>query len=653
MLLRPTLHFPFLGGRPFAIGLLLWAIIFWVPKNDAVSLGANPPFHTTEELSLFTTMLDTLPGGYNGLFAGSGACVQCHGLDTAMVASVDPLGNDINVVDDWRATMMANSAKDPFWRAKVSHEVLIYPQHQAVIETKCTSCHAPLGHFAAFHQGATEYTIADLEADEFGLDGVSCLACHQQPAEDLGNRHSGDLLFDTAKVAYGPFVSPLSSPMLLATNYEPVFSEHISDAGLCAGCHTLITETIDYEGNFTGGTFVEQATYHEWLNSRYEVEDVSCQDCHLPELTKGQFFLVNDLETEARDRFYLHELVGANTTMLGLLRDNAEELGIAATADQFNEVIAATETMLRQKSLFLELEVGDRTLDTAFISVELTNMAGHKLPSGYPSRRMFIELLVQRSEGDTLFISGEVDEEFELINQASGFESHHRLISSEDQVQIYELVMGDVNGEVTTVLERADYALKDNRIPPAGFSMTHSTGDTTAIIGSALLDPDFNWEDDQEGAGRDMVLYHIPLAGYGGPLIVSAKVYYQATPLRWMQEMFAESSPEIAAFEQQFMAADRQPFLMREDSMHLPGIVSTTDPGDRAKVQVRGGRDGQLFIDNEIGGWVAIFTVDGKLLQRVRLEAGNHQLTTNHTQQVLVVLFEGKNSRISDMIWMY
>ena len=38
--------------------------------------------------------------------------------------------------------MMANSARDPFWRAKVSHEILVNPAHSVGLQDKCTSCHA-------------------------------------------------------------------------------------------------------------------------------------------------------------------------------------------------------------------------------------------------------------------------------------------------------------------------------------------------------------------------------------------------------------------------------------------------------------------------------------------------------------------------------
>ncbi|MEL7424358.1 MAG: hypothetical protein AAFN81_15270, partial [Bacteroidota bacterium] len=40
-------------------------------------------FHSSTEYAYFTNLLDSLPKGYNGLFAGSGECEQCHGYDTA------------------------------------------------------------------------------------------------------------------------------------------------------------------------------------------------------------------------------------------------------------------------------------------------------------------------------------------------------------------------------------------------------------------------------------------------------------------------------------------------------------------------------------------------------------------------------------------
>jgi hypothetical protein len=48
-------------------------------------------------------------------------------------------------------------------------------------------------------------------------------------------------------------------------------------------------------------------------------------------------------------------------------------------------------------------------------------------------------------------------------------EPHYQIINRPDQAQIYEMVMGDVNGQFTTVLMRGYAPLKDNRLPPIGF----------------------------------------------------------------------------------------------------------------------------------------------------------------------------------------
>jgi hypothetical protein len=401
-------------------------------------------FHSEAELAHFQmVMLDTtLPKGYNYLFAGSGVCQKCHGYDTLGVASVDANGDDVNVTDDWRATMMANSAKDPFWRAKVSHEVLLYPQHKATIEDKCTSCHAPMGHFDAKHLGAMHYGIADMVGDSLALDGVSCLACHMLAKEGIGQQFSGLLTYDTFKVAYGPYMAPLVSPMLTETGYKPKFSDHIGKSEACATCHTLITETLDYQGNVTGNKFVEQATYHEWLNSSY-IGTQSCQGCHMPSLDKWPVHIVTGAMTEPRSPFFLHELVGGNVTMLGLLRDNVAALGLTAGPSQFQDVLEKTTALLQNKTLLLDLQLLERTADTTKFALKLTNLAGHKFPSGYPSRRAFIQFVVETEAGDTVFISGKMDGDYEVLGQNPTYEPHYQTISSEDEVQIYEMVMAD------------------------------------------------------------------------------------------------------------------------------------------------------------------------------------------------------------------
>ena len=587
-------------------------------------------YHTLSERMAFEDMLlDTvLPELYNDLFAASGVCVDCHGFDTSGIASVDALGHDINVVDDWRATMMGNAAKDPFWRAKVSHEVLLHQQHEELIEDKCTSCHAPLGHFNAKYLGHSHYSMDDLMDDEIGQDGVSCLACHQMSEDSLGLSFSGKVKYDPYPVAYGPYENPLVSPMLTETNYRPIFSEHTADAGLCAGCHTLITETIDYEGNLTGNEFVEQATYHEWLNSAYK-DSISCQGCHMPSLQKWPVRIVSGAQTEPRSPYYLHELVGGNVTMLKLLQNNIDELDLKASAEQFEEVIEKTMDMLKNRTLEIELDLTNRTLDTAFFELTLTNLAGHKFPSGYPARRAFIEFLVTTEFGDTLFISGKTDENFEVHGQNATYEPHYQTIRSEEEVQIYEMVMADVNGDVTTVLVRAHHPIKDNRLPPIGFTSTDPTYDTTLVAGLALADSDFNKENDVEGTGVDVIHYHIPLNGYYELLEITAKVFYQPTPPKWMKEMFDETTPEIDTFKEMFAATDRSPVLMEKSTLFAAAISNDKEVFDDKQfitLYPNPSTKGKVNIVSNQRHDVEIFSSNGQLVQSLKNKTGQYEI---------------------------
>lgn len=636
--------------RKILICLCLFSIPF-ICNHVVKNAEAQTTFHTVEELDFWGSMVDTLPGGYNGLFAGSGECKNCHGFDTAMIASVDLLGNDINVVDDWKATMMANSAKDPFWRAKVSHEVLLYPAHKMDIETKCTSCHAPLGHFAAMHAGFEHYSIDSMVLDPLAKDGVSCLACHQVSKTGLGFGHSGNVNFDTAKVAYGPFISPLESPMVMATDYKPVYSPHISNAGLCAGCHTLITETIDYNSNYTGNTFVEQATYHEWLNSRYEVEEISCQRCHMPALTKGEFFLVNDIETDARDTFYLHELVGANTTMLKLLKENITALNLTAEPENFDEVIAKTEDMLRNRTINFDLNFLEQTDDSLFFEVVILNKAGHKFPSGYPARRAFVEFVLQDQNGDTLFVSGNVDENYELIAQNDTYEPHYQVIKSEDEAQIYELVFGDVNDDVTTVLVRGDHAIKDNRLPPQGFTTEHMVYDTTLIAGNALTDPDFNIDEGVQGSGVDKIYYHIAHPQVEGAYTATAKMFYQATPPKWMKEMFDETTPEIETFRTMFAQADRTPFMMKEASVEVDLMVANEEIQAIEDAYLYSSQQGYLQIELGQATQLTLFDTNGRLLFDQILSSGSHSIPTSVSKSIILAYLKRINSTAVQKVW--
>jgi len=107
------------------------------------------------------------------IFVTSDQCMACHnGLSTNS-------GEDVSIGVDWRTSMMANSARDPYWQASFRAEVLANPDYQEVIEDKCTTCHTPMARFTsstsdvmgkAFGDG---FFNAGHELHILALDGIS------------------------------------------------------------------------------------------------------------------------------------------------------------------------------------------------------------------------------------------------------------------------------------------------------------------------------------------------------------------------------------------------------------------------------------------------------------------------------------------------
>jgi hypothetical protein len=532
-----------------------------------------------------------LPSGFNTLFAGSGECQLCHNSMT------DSEGFPIGILNDWRSSMMANASKDPLWRAKLSHETLVNPSHAQILEDVCTRCHAPLGHFEAHHLGQQYYSIAEMTNDSLALDGVSCTLCHQIKSETFGN-YSGNLLIGDAKQIYGPYEDPFPNPMINHTGYTPVFGSHVKNSSLCGSCHTLITNTVDLEGNLTGASFVEQAIYHEWKNSGFSESEVTCQTCHVPEISDTIKISTMPPWLDGRSPFGLHHLLGANVFMLRVLKDNIDELGITAEGAHLDSTISRTLTLLQQNTLNISVTGEERNDQHLSFDVLLENRAGHKFPSGFPSRRVFVKILVVNENNDTVFHSGAWDANFNIIGEDEGYEPHHETIDADSRVQIYEMVMGDVEGAVTTVLERGAVHLKDNRIPPQGFTSDHVSYDTVEISGLALDDPNFNIAAGAEGTGSDILHVKAPVSEADGTLEVAVQVFYQTVSSRWLEEMFSFESDEINTWKSLYNDADKTPVLVNATSFtSLP--VGTFDFKPDPTIIYPNPTRGTLMVENQ------------------------------------------------------
>jgi hypothetical protein len=78
---------------------------------------------------------DRLPRGT--VFRTSDHCVACHnGLKTSE-------GEDISIGVQWRASIMANASRDPYWQGSVRRESIDHPESKQAIQDECTVCHMP------------------------------------------------------------------------------------------------------------------------------------------------------------------------------------------------------------------------------------------------------------------------------------------------------------------------------------------------------------------------------------------------------------------------------------------------------------------------------------------------------------------------------
>ena len=514
-----------------------------------------------------------LPTENSILFSGSGNCADCH-TGNGDVLSLN--GVDISPPTYWRSTMMANSSKDPLWRAMVSGEVNEFPALQDTIETLCTKCHAPMGFTQALYDGHTKYTMADLRLDPLANDGVSCTVCHQINPSNFGQQssYSGNYIITDDSLVYGPYEYPDTFFMQQFIGYTPTYEPKSLTSDLCATCHTLFTPTLDEQGNIVGD-FPEQTPYLEWKNSIYPAQQVTCQSCHSPKIFDPiDIATIPESDTTHRSPFWKETFVGGNTFILKMLRDYPDTLQVTAETSHFDTTLAFAERNLKDLSLNLYMEA-EQINDSLTVSVKLQNITGHKLPTGIPLRRMWIHLTATDENNNNIFESGSWDGEGRINGMDLPFEKHYNVINREDEVQVYEAVPIDINGNVTYTLLRASTFIKDNRIPPLGFKSSYMSYDTTAVYGNAVNDPDFNKANGNEGTGTDVVKYRIPVNDKS-EMNITAEVCYQTLKPEVAEYLAGLNSLDINRFNRMYEEADKNPVIMKSKEIHF-NITANND----------------------------------------------------------------------------
>ncbi len=372
-------------------------------------------------------------------------------------------------------------------------------------------------------------------------DGVDCSVCHQIGKEKLGTRDSfnGGFVVDAPRARddhpeYGPFDIQRGQQRIMQTSsngFLPTEQAHIRDSALCGTCHTLYT-TARGAGGKPIGQLPEQMPYLEWLHSDYGGSSQTCQSCHMPEVKEAT--PITKVLGVPREGLHQHVFVGGNFFMERLLNQYRGDLSVAALPPELAGANQRTTAFLQSQSARIGIDDVEVTGGRLRATVRVENLTGHKLPTAFPSRRAWLYFSVRDRNGRVVFESGALHPDGSIEgndNDAdpSRYEAHYREITSRDQVQIYESILGDPAGHVTTGLLTAIGYLKDNRLLPHGFDKQTAEKDI-AVIGGAADDPEFT------GAG-DRVRYSVSLDGTQGPFEVQAELWYQPIGFRWANNL--------------------------------------------------------------------------------------------------------------------
>jgi mono/diheme cytochrome c family protein len=618
------------------------------------------------------------PGAGPGRFVTSTQCQGCHSalngpfgpvmfLPSGPPENGVPAGANVSPYGEWRWSPMGLAGRDPVFFAQLESEVAYFktlpPAKGELLTTAvrntCVRCHGVMGKrqldtdsggSGDFRLDLLQLTDRDDPRFRYGAlarDGISCAVCHRAvptptppgvtPLEHfLRTSITGQFQVGPPETIFGPFPDAELAPyaMHTATGITPRFGPYIQSSRLCGSCHTIDLPVLD---GAPGQMSIEQATYLEWLNSRYQTEfglpgpaARTCQGCHMPEgyhsARKGldvprlqekiaiigdetypeaeERVPIEDITIRVRDGFRRHEFLGLNVFLLELFRQFFDVLGVripdymSGSISGLPDAIDNAAQQARERTA--RIAASARAIGPGRIEadVAVTNLAGHRLPSGVGFRRAFLEVLVKDGRGDVVWASGRtnalgiiVDGRGEILPSeffrervdvdgrvSQHHQPHHEVITAEDQVQIYEELTKDSDGRFTTNFTRRFEIVKDNRLLPIGWtehgpdpSLNGRFLAATHPEGSAADDPDY-----RDGLGTDRVAYRVTLpAGVdAATCTVQATLYYQATPPYYLDQRFRAAPHGDATRRLYYLASNLTLAGRPAEHWKLP-IVST------------------------------------------------------------------------------
>ncbi len=462
-------------------------------------------------------------------------------------------------------------------------------------------------------------------------------------------------------------ITPRASPPAVGavadpnTGRIPTFTQ---DSQMCGTCHAINlpnvgqkfdmsnvlnhSETVDAFKVYNHS--IEQATFLEWQNSDFgpgvhnepkKGQFKSCQDCHMPggfhsldgeiniDQLVTQIATIQDttypevenqapaekIQVASRSDYRRHQLVGLNAFLIEMMNQFPDVLGIDnkerfMTFATTGSSLAMDSMLMQARNDTLKVEfVGNPTRDGNKLTADLkiTNLTGHRFPSGVSFRRAFVEFVVQQN-GKTIWASGKTNAagvivggdgmplKTELLNHVTpgnvfaDYQPHYQVITSPNQVQIYEelILDGYVPPEGTPADQLPNFTtsfihrithVKDNRLLPKGWVpseefasqgeviqqfMRATDPEGPSVIGGetkigkhpepngALISASGNkpakYQPDPEytaapSPAADKLTYEVTLKDVDdSPLTVTATVYSQSLMPAWLHQRFSQAA---------------------------------------------------------------------------------------------------------------
>jgi hypothetical protein len=497
----------------------------------------------------------TQPGLAHPISA-SANCMFCHGTYDA--------AHHLEPGETWQGSMMAQAGRDPlFWGALdvANHDL-------PSVGEWCLRCHAPaafLGGRAGPPAGSPDGCTLQgkLDQPDTDFDGVTCHLCHRMVVNQTPPPGQATRYFENAQwwlddtdcggqgepCRQGPYSYPTDG--IFAPLHPWQFSSYVETSELCATCHNVTSpaHNLLVAGVDTGIRFPIERTYREWQESDFGFgpivpgpEFTECQGCHMPDAGVNPAFASSfGINNHAGD-LPIHQFAGGNAWVPDVLRQAYPALGIDASLTLTRDFAL---DQLQHQSATMTVAVPPLVVpgDTMPVSVTVTNLTGHKLPTGYPEgRRMWLHVEARDAANTLLWESGAYD-------PSSG------VLTRDTQAKVYEARQGVWDaGSATCVTESSgselfhfvknDCVALDNRIPPKGF--TGGADPQTNPVAYA-------YPETAPGSGTlahwDVTSYAIPVPPSAlSPVTVTATLRYQTTSKEYvdflLDEALANSFPD-------------------------------------------------------------------------------------------------------------